>query len=134
MQARRIIQIIMVIGFVLPFLIVFGCEDSTGPGSDIVFPDTDVSYSQHVQPLFDQTCALSGCHNDATRAGDLSLTSYHNLTQRPNIVVPGDPNSSLLYLRITGQIGQQMPLNRPPLTQNQQEGIRTWIVEGADFN
>jgi hypothetical protein len=93
-----------------------------------------VSYSQHVQPLFNQTCALSGCHNDASRAGNLTLTSYHNLTIRPNIVVPGDPNSSLLYLRITGQIGQQMPLNRSPLNSNQQQGIRIWIEEGAENN
>jgi len=134
MYTKRFIQVIVVTGFVLPFVLVFGCEDTTGPGADIVFPDVNVSYSQHVQPLFNQTCTLSGCHNDASMASNLSLTSYQNLTQRPEIVVPGDPEQSILYLRIEGRLGRQMPLNRPPLTTNQREGIRTWIEEGAENN
>jgi len=131
---RRIVQVLMVTGFILPFIIIYGCDDTTGPVSDIVFPDVNVSYSEHVQPLFNQTCALSGCHNDASQAGGLSLTSYGNLTLRPNIVVPFAPEESLLYLRIEGQLGEQMPLNRPPLNRNQRDGIRTWIEEGADNN
>lgn len=125
---------LMIAGLFVLFLFTFGCEDTVRP-ADIVFPDVNVSYSQHVQPLFDQTCAFSGCHNDATRAGNLSLTSYHNLTQRPDIVFPGNPESSLLYIRISSQqLGPQMPMNRPPLNRNQQQGIRTWINEGAENN
>lgn len=134
MTTRRIVQSVMIAGFIIPFLIIFGCDDTTGPGADIVFPDVNVSYSQHVQPLFNQTCALSGCHDDATAQRGLSLTSYTNLTTHPGTVVPGDPDASILYLRITGQISPQMPLNRPPLNQNQQQGIRTWIEEGAENN
>ncbi len=124
----------MITGFTLPFLIVFGCEDSVGPGSDIVFPEDNVSYSEHVQPLFNQTCTFSGCHNDASMASGLSLTSYLRLTQRPDLYVPGNPDASMLYLRISGQFGEQMPLNRQPLTPNQQQGIYTWIAEGAENN
>jgi len=125
---------LMISGLCVLFLFTFGCDDTVRP-ADIVFPDVNVSYSQHVQPLFDQTCAFSGCHNDATQAGNLSLTSYHNLTQRPDIVFPGNPESSLLYIRISSQqLGPQMPMNRPPLNRNQQQGIRTWINEGAENN
>jgi len=135
MYTKRFIQVILVTGCVLPFVLIFGCEDSTGPGSEIVFPDVNVSYSEHVQPLFHQSCALSGCHSDASQAGGLSLTSYENLTAQPHIVVPYDPEVSHLYLRIEGRIGQQMPPpGWPQLTRNQRDGIRMWIEEGAENN
>ncbi len=132
---KRYIQGLMIAGFALPFILILGCEDTTGPGAKIIFPDVNVSYSQHVQPLFNQTCTFSGCHSDASQAGGLSLTSYENLTARPNIVVPHDPEVSLLYLRIEGRIGEQMPPpGWPQLTRNQRDGIRTWIEEGAENN
>jgi hypothetical protein len=116
-----------------------GCKDETSPTSgspsDIVFPPDNVSYSQHVQPLFNQTCALAGCHDDGTHPSELCLTSYFNTVFRTaNVVTPGQPELSTLVFRIEGTSGQQMPLNRPPLNQNQINGIRTWIVEGAPDN
>jgi hypothetical protein len=131
MKTRTIVRIVMVCGFMLPFLLIFGCDDSTGPVSDILFPDTNVSYSLHVQPLFTQTCTFSGCHNDASRSGNLSLTNYQNATQPIGVIVAGDPDGSRLYQRIQGIGGPRMPLNRAPLNDNQINGIRTWIQEGA---
>lgn len=131
---RTIVRCLIISGAALPFILIFGCDDPAGPVSDIVFPEENVSYSQHVQPLFNQTCTFSGCHNDASMASGLSLTSYIRLTERPDIVIPGDPDNSVLYLRISGQLGAQMPLNRQPLTLNQQQGIFTWIAEGAENN
>ncbi|MFN0157958.1 MAG: hypothetical protein ACKVRP_07790 [Bacteroidota bacterium] len=115
-----------------------GCKDDvTGDGgspSNIVFPLTDVSYSVHVQPLFNQTCALAGCHDDAT-PDRARLTSHTNvLFANPQIVVEGSPDQSILVLRIEGRLGQNMPLNRNPLNQNQINGIRAWIAEGARNN
>jgi hypothetical protein len=124
----------MVAGFALPFVIVFGCDDTTGPSSSIVFPDVNVSYSEHVQPLFNQTCTFSGCHDDVTRQSDLSLTSYVNATQRLDVINPGNPNGSSLYLRVEGIIGPQMPKDRSPLNRNQRDGIYIWIDEGAQDN
>lgn len=115
-----------------------GCEDETyGPGPDsrdIVFPESNVSYAQHVQPLFDRTCAVSGCHDTATKQSNLSLQSYREATARPGIIVPGDPDGSVLVQRIEGKIQPRMPYNRPPLSDNQIRGIRQWILEGAQNN
>ncbi len=119
----------------LPLLILFGCDDSTGPGgSTVEFPDVNVSYSQHVQTLFNQTCAVSMCHADQSMAGNLSLTSYFNATARPGIIISNDPQNSLLIQRVEGRISPQMPLNRPRLNQNQITGLRKWIEEGAQNN
>jgi hypothetical protein len=114
-----------------------GCKDSTPTGPDespstIVFPTTEVSYAAHVQPLFNQTCALSGCHDDGPRPNPLSLTSYENLMFNSlQVVVRGEPDQSVLILRIEGRIAPRMPLSRNPLNQNQISGLRTWIAEGA---
>ena len=50
------------------------------------------------------------------------------------VVVPGHPDESLLYLRVSGGKPPQMPLNAQPLTANQIAAIRGWIAEGAPKN
>lgn len=116
-----------------------GCKDSVadpdgGSPSDVVFPASNVSYQEHVQPLFNQTCALAGCHDDGQNQR-VRLTSYGNLVfANPPVLVEGVPDQSLLVLRIEGRLGQRMPLNRNPLNQNQINGIRAWVAEGARNN
>ncbi len=122
---------------VLFMSLITSCNDENpaGAGSDIVFPSTNVSYAQHVQPLFNQTCALSGCHDDGPHQSQLRLTSHFQTTfGLPGIVVAGQPESSQLVYRIEGTVGDRMPLNGAPLNQNQINGIRTWIAEGAQDN
>jgi hypothetical protein len=94
-----------------------------------------VSFVSHVQPLFNQTCALSGCHDAGVHPSELCLTDYFNVVFRtPGVIVPGQPELSTLVFRIEGSTGPRMPLNSPPLNQNQIDGIRTWIAEGAQDN
>jgi hypothetical protein len=116
----------------LPFS--FGaCDSGTTNADDIVFPSSSVSYAQHVQPLFNLRCSTFGCHDDQTRAGNLRLTSYIALTERPGIVVPGNSTSSLLIQRIDGRLPH--PVNIPIIiNQNQLDGMKKWIDEGAKNN
>jgi hypothetical protein len=114
-----------------------GCKDE-GPSdpeiSDIIFPPSNVSYSGHVDALFQQRCAFSGCHAGANpqRGLDLLAPSYAALRNHlPALVVAGEPDNSLLVQILEGTIQPRMPFNRTPLTANQTEGIRTWINEGA---
>ncbi|MCB2205500.1 hypothetical protein KQI65_12200 [bacterium] len=111
-----------------------GCDDEgTRPGDEIVFPESNVSYSQHVQPFFNLRCANIGCHDASTRAGSLSLASYSETTENPAIVRPGNANGSLLMQRIDGRLPH--PIDVPIIiNDNQLEGIRTWINEGAKYN
>lgn len=111
-----------------------GIVGPDGSPSDVIFPTSNVSYAQHVQRLFNQTCALVGCHSQSEPPDQLKLDTYENLrfgVRGLPVVVAGSPETSELVFRIEGRTGQRMPLNRNMLNQNQINGIRTWIAEGA---
>ncbi len=136
---RRLVGNVLLLTFIagsslLSFIAGCGKDNTLADLESIVFPATNVSYGQHVQPLFNLTCAVSGCHDDATKQSNLSLTSYVNATARPGIIVLGNPDASVLVQRIEGTIQPRMPFNRAPLNDNQIKGIRQWIKEGAKNN
>jgi hypothetical protein len=85
--------------------------------------------------LFDQACNASGCHGNGTQTNALVLTSYGTaVLTLPGVVVSAKPDASTLVLRIQGSVGARMPPGTYPLNQNQINGIRTWIAEGAKNN
>ena len=118
---------------------VSSCKDQvTDPNvNPIVFPDANISYSKHVDPLFQQRCALGSCHaGSSAQAGlDLFAPSYSSLiNHQPRLVNPGASNNSLLAQRIDGRLAPQMPYMSQPLNTNQINGIKKWIDEGAKNN
>ncbi|GEM_PF-208777 len=123
--------------FVLFLLASFSaCENEINnpPADDIVFPDANVSYTQHVQPLFSRRCALGGCHAGSSPAAGLDLThpSYNRLMNHvPRLVTARESNNSLLIQRLDGRIQPRMPFNSIPITTNQLNGMKKWIDEGA---
>lgn len=98
-------------------------------------PLTNVSFSQHIYPVLNLKCNYSGCHNDESRAGGVSLTNWSNVTD-PRIVVRGDTTTSILVWSIDKIPGAKWmpPINYPQLTKEQIRGIKTWIQEGAENN
>lgn len=115
-------------------LAITSCDD-TQTIEDIdklPIPATNVSFSQHIYPVMNVKCNYSGCHNDETRAGGVSLTTWSNVTD-PRIVVKGDASTSVLVWSIDRLPGAKwMPPNGyPGLTDPQRNGIKTWISEGA---
>jgi hypothetical protein len=135
---------IFILIFGLTLGIILSCKDDTDcigvdcSPSNVIFPHDSVKYSLHVQPLFNQTCALTGCHSQAETGDRLKLDSYENLRYGVRglpVVIAGSPETSVLVFRIEGRTGQRMPPNTTnPLNQNQINGIRTWIAEGARRN
>lgn len=99
--------------------------------------------------LFDKSCATSGCHAGTTPAGALSLESgvaYANLINiSPNNpvaladglkrVVPGSPEQSFLYKKLSGDLraghGERMPMGSSALSDNALQFVREWIAAGA---
>ncbi|MGE5400602.1 MAG: c-type cytochrome domain-containing protein [Ignavibacteriales bacterium] len=128
---------ILLICIFFGFVIAVGCKD-TVTNSDIdskVIPSSNVSYNEHIQPLFEVKCNNAGCHDDSKRAAGLSLTSYQNTMSDPTMIVPGSPdNSRLVWAIRPGASTPMPPLNYPQLTKNQLDGIVTWIKEGAKAN
>jgi hypothetical protein len=107
----------------------------TGPNgsipTNIVFPDRNVSYAAHVQPLFDASCATSGCHDEFTQAGGLQLRTYFDLFRSSGIVLPGDSLRSVLCQVMTGRILHQATPISFVANSNQSIGINIWVHEGA---
>jgi Planctomycete cytochrome C len=139
---RNTLRYIAAAAGVVALTLALSCKDSNpvgpdGSPSDVVFPADSVSYSQSVQVLFNQTCALPSCHSSGEGVDRVKLDNYQNLRFGVNglsVVIPGSPDQSELVLRIEGRTGDRMPINRNPLNQNQINGIRTWIAEGAKDN
>jgi hypothetical protein len=51
------------------------------------------------------------------------------------VVIPGKPDQSILVFWIEGRVGtERMPPGSQALNQNQINGIRTWVAEGAKNN
>lgn len=124
---------------VLFALIIFtSCKDSN-PLSDLdnkIIPSKNVSYSEHIKPIFDYKCNSTYCHNGIDRAGGLSLADYASTTADYLVVAPGYPDNSSLVWAIKGISPNPMPpvgVNKP-LNQNQIDGVVTWIKEGAKNN
>ncbi len=131
--------------FLIFTLIVFfqvfistGCDD-TITDNDIdnrIIPDSLVSFSQHLQPVFEIKCI--SCHDDNTKAGGLSLTTWASTTADGRVVVPGEPDNSVIVWSVTGNpaVQQMPPITSPykPFNENQVKGLKKWIEEGAQNN
>jgi len=124
--------IILFVAFIV--IIAQSCDDSL-TSSDIdnlVMPDSNVSYSRHVAPVFEVKCVP--CHNSQRSEAGLDLSSWVNATRDPTIIFPGSDSTSILVFTIE-RIPPYAPM--PPsewLQRNHINGIRTWIREGAQNN
>ena len=102
----------------------------------IVTEAPQITYSQQIQPIFNANCSGSQCHVGGMANG-LSLSSYSSLMQGGNsgaVVIPEDPQNSIIIKRLEGRIIPQMPFGGSPLPQATIQLIRDWITEGAHDN
>lgn len=104
----------------------------TGVVSSIFFPDRNVSFSAHVKPFLNESCAQSGCHDEFTRAGNLSVVTYTDLLRNPGTISPGDSSSSVLCQILSERLPHTQPIIQFS-TLNQRRGVCIWIQEGS-FN
>lgn len=131
---------------VLLAALVASCEHAEAPTSNIE-PGDRPSFDTIQNTVFNQSCALSGCHAGSSPTGGLNLeedNAYGNLVEvqsqeipRLFRVEPNNPDSSYLIMKLEGSdkiIGQQMPAGGEPLSQQQIDYIRDWIDNGAKNN
>ncbi len=105
--------------------------DSYTRPQDVIFPDSNVSYSASVQPLMALGCAFTGCHAANNSA---PLDSYFSiLTGSPGMVVPFKPENSKLVQVVTGKLAHSYSISNT-VTENHKKGISRWVLEGAKNN
>ena len=101
--------------------------------------------------IFNTTCLDVGCHNARDQGGGQVLEADVAYSQLVGVVPvnlaaqqmgllrvdPGKPENSFLMTKLElasvfdPQFGSRMPLSKPPLSGDQIEQIRAWILRGA---
>lgn len=102
-------------------------KDTIKPSGHPCSPDT-VYYEKDLQPLLNNFCAISGCHDNATAADGINLSNY-NQTITTGRVKPFDPNGTKFYDEIMD--GKMPPYGYPKLSTQQTDMIKKWINQGA---
>ncbi len=140
LRMRRIARFVWILAPLLFLIASWNCKDSISgsSGSDIVFPDSNISYAKYVEPLFLSTCAIPGCHTEADmdNAGGISFETYQDALSVPLIIIPKDTTNSQIVWSLEATHGRPRmpPIGRPALTNNQINGLKRWIWEGAKNN
>ena len=134
---RKYIHIFLAFASAIILILTASCSDSvvTDTG-EIEFPDTNVSWSRHVQPFLTLTCAYQGCHSSESRAAGIALDNYFELRNAfsGGLVIEGKPDQSYLMQILQGGLHPYEYIWWPKVNDNHREGIRTWINEGAKNN
>lgn len=127
------------------YLNVHTQANPTGEIRGQIVPGTRlISFRNEIQPIFNRSCAVAGCHESARPRHNLDLSAGVARSNLVNVqsalnpafirVVPGNADQSLLYLKISQTnppIGAQMPFGQSPLPLEEQQKIRDWINQGA---
>lgn len=98
----------------------------------ITTTDQNVSFSKDLVPVFQSSCALSGCHVPGAQHPDLTSSAAYNSLISDNLVNVQDPSSSELYQWVNGAKAQPMPLSGvdPQIAAL----VLAWIQQGAQNN
>lgn len=120
--------------FVTTSLIFFACRNSP-INNEIVFPDSNISFQQHVLPVLKANCGLSYCHGEVFPQANVLIYDYFTLMTSYNgaLVISKNPDASVLIQIIEFKLPHN-PTLRWNLNDKQKKGIRRWILEGAMNN
>ena len=108
-----------------------GCYYDVITPADTNAPPQNVSFSGDLQPIFDQSCNKSGCHDGVAHEPDLTLSNSYNSIVAGGFINTAIPTESILYQEVkTGS----MPLGSAPLSVDDTQKIYDWIRNGAPNN
>lgn len=127
------------ITLILAVLVLVSCSKKLPTQSDDTPPDTTVTYSGTIQPIFNARCV--SCHSASVPQSGVNLATYAaTMASRGTqydalIVLPNNADGSALYDKLLSspRIGSRMPQGGS-LTSQQIANIRAWINAGAPNN
>ena len=124
--------------FFLSVVTVFSCREKSAEIAEI----DSVDYNLHIRPILSDRCFICHGPDGNARKADLRLDiaegAYAALKDSPSMhaIVPGDPEKSEVYLRISSEdTSQVMPPIKSNLKLNDSEIalIKKWIAQGAEY-
>jgi hypothetical protein len=104
---------------------VFSCKHE--PADLSGFPE--ICFERDVLPIFQTSCALSGCHNGS--GGGESHYDFSNYQGILEAVQPGKPESSPAYTSLTAIWSENLMPPSQPISETNRTIIRLWILQGA---
>jgi hypothetical protein len=122
-----------------PWLILVALSVAAAPGC--AGKHQEVSYQKDVAPILAANCAT--CHvpgQPGYVASGLELDTYDSLmkgTKFGQVVIPGDPLTSVLVMLIEGRADPSLKMphgGAKPLTKDEIKTIRRWVKQGARNN
>ncbi len=93
-----------------------------------------VCFERDILPVFQNSCAISKCHDAITAKEGYNLTSYTNVMKSSGLVKAGNPVGSTLYHSLTtDQASEHFMPPKPysPLGKAAIDSIYSWIAKGA---
>ncbi len=108
--------------------------DPTRPPSDRVRPRDPAAakvFDEQVAPILARRCLE--CHGGSQREGKLSLATERGALKgglSGEAVVPGQPDESLLWVYVESD---DMPKDRPPLSEEEKKTLKSWIEQGGKW-
>ena len=117
----RILTFITII--VLATVFISSCEKKIFK-APVVDPNTPVSFTSEIQPLFSAKCAVSGCHSGAVSPNLSDGKAYSSLIDG-GLVDTLNATTSVLYVKIT----TNMPPTKLPASDISK--VLFWIKQGA---
>lgn len=100
------------------------------PGNSIT---AEMSFTNDINPIFQKSCALSGCHASGAKEPNLSDGNAYKSLVDGNYFKAADPDNSVLILWLTGKKSPVMPLGNGP-DQEINAKVYAWIKQGAKNN
>lgn len=131
----NLIKFSMILTFLSMFILI-SCNSSTDPNfTDLDFPEEgEISYISHVDPFLRVRCAYAGCHSTTHKAGGMDLTNWFSIMAIPGFVNTDNVESSLFLQVANGNNPHLLNLMLIRVRENQVNGIRRWIEQGAKNN
>jgi hypothetical protein len=88
----------------------------------------EICFERQVLPVFQNSCAISGCHDGTGEEAPYILNSYDGILKA---VVPGDPMASRAYTALSAIWSERMMPPGQPLSLENRTLIRVWIEQGT---
>ncbi|CAN5457434.1 hypothetical protein BH09BAC6_BH09BAC6_21230 [soil metagenome] len=127
----------IITGLLLVFsltLTIYSCtKTTTVPFDNSPAITTEVSFSKDLQPILTKSCAISGCHGGSV-APNLSEATAFNALVNGSYLNVGTPETSEVYLWLTGKRSVAMPAGSANNPSNINALMLAWIKQGAKNN